>query len=544
MRNFKYLLRLWRKKKQGQTKLKTGKDVSRFNPEQVLSNDLNVNLQMIREKLGSSMDIVIREFSIGKNRAALVCIDGLIDKQRVDSHILQPLLIYSRMAEPTPVKGIKDLLKYIENNTLTALDYQELFLLNEMFDKIFSGYTALLIDGLAIALTIETIGYEARDVSEPETETVVRGPREGFTERLQVNMALLRRKIKSPNLRLEKMTLGELTRTDICIAYIKDIASGKMVDEVKKRIERIDIDGVLESGYIEALIEDAPFSLFPTIGNTEKPDIVAAKLLEGRVAVLVDGSPMVLAVPHFFIEVFKSSEDYYSSWLSGSLARWLRFLAIFFTTMLPPLYVTVVSYNPEMLPTILMITIAGSREGIPFPSAFEVLLLGAIFEILREAGVRQPRPVGQAVSIVGVLVIGQAAISAGIVSAPGVMVAALTAISSFAVPAYTESYVYIRLFLLGLAAATGFFGLIIGVIILLIHLTSLRSFGMPYLSPLAPMNVTGWKDFFLRAPWRAMSSRPALIVRQNRRRLGTVPIPGLPDDKGDKKLRGKDEDNA
>lgn len=182
MRNFKYLLRLWRKKKRGQTKVKIAKDVNLFNPEQSLSNDLNVNLQIIREKLGSSMDLVFREFSIGNNKAALVCIDGLIDKQRVDSHILQPLHIYSRMAEPTLVKG---------TNTLTALDYQELFLLNEMFDKIFSEYTALLIDGLATALAIETVGYESRDVSEPETETVVRGPREGFTERLQVNMALL-----------------------------------------------------------------------------------------------------------------------------------------------------------------------------------------------------------------------------------------------------------------------------------------------------------------------------------------------------------------
>ncbi|MDO9534958.1 MAG: spore germination protein [Bacillota bacterium] len=544
MRSIKYLFRLWRKRKPSKTKSGTDKTGGPYNQVQMLSPDLSVNLKMIREKLGNSMDFIIREFNIGKTRAALVCIDGLVDKEMIESHILQPMLIYARMAEPTPVKGEKELLKFIEDNTLTVLDYQELSSLDKLLDKIFSGYTILIIDGIAVTLAIETIGYEARDVTEPETESVVRGPREGFTERLQVNIALLRRKIKSPDLRLERMTLGEVTRTDICIAYIRGIADDKIVDEVKKRLQRIEIDGILESGYIEGFIEDAPFSLFPTVGNTEKPDVLAGKLLEGRVAIFVDGSPMVLTLPYLFMENLQASEDYYSRWPSGSISRWLRFLAIFFTTLLPPLYVAVISYNPELLPTILMITVAASRAGIPFPPVLEVTLLGAIFEILREAGVRQPRPVGQAVSIVGVLVIGQAAISAGIVSAPGVMIVALTGISSFAVPAQTAAYVFIRLFLLALTATTGFFGLTIGIIILLVHLTSLRSFGVPYMSPLAPINVAGWKDLFLRAPWWAMVGRPAVIARQNRKRIGSVTMPGPPRGKAEKPLGGEDEDNA
>ena len=512
------------------TKAAAGKTGGSINKEQPLSQKLSVNLDTIRQKLGNSLDLVIREFNVGDTRAALVCLDGLVDTNRIDNRILQPLIIHARTAEPTPIKRKNELFNFIKDNTITALEYKEVHSLDDLLNKVFSGYTALIIDGLTIALLIETIGFEARDVKEPDTEAVVRGPREGFTERLQTNISLLRRKIKSPDLRLDKITLGKVTQTDICIVYIQNIANHKIVEEVKKRLERIEIDGILESGYIEAFIEDAPFSIFATVGNTEKPDIAAAKLLEGRVAIIVDGTPMVLTMPYLFIETIQASEDYYSRWLSGTAMRWLRIIGIIFTTQLPALYVATLAFNPEVLPTILLITIAATREGVPLPAVAEMLFLGGIFEILREAGVRLPRPVGQAVSIVGALVIGEAAINSGLVSAPAVMITVTAGIASFTVPAQSITYIFIRIFLLIFASILGFFGLFLGTVIMLTHMVSLRSFGIPYLSPLAPSNYGSWKDLFIRAPLWTMFNRPNVINWQNRKRIGKFSMPRPPKD--------------
>jgi len=528
MRNLKYLLKSQVK---NLTKTAAGKTGGSTNKEQLLSPKLSVNLDSIKQKLGNSMDLIIREFNLGDTRAALVCLDGLVDTNRIDTRILQPLIIQARMAKPTPIKRKNELFNFIKDNTITAMEHKEVHCLDELLNNVFSGYTALIIDGLAIALLIETIGFEARDVKEPETEAVVRGPREGFTERLQTNISLLRRKIKSADLRLEKMTLGKVTKTDICIAYIQNITNHKIVDELKRRLQRIEIDGILESGYIEAFIEDAPFSIFATVGNTEKPDIVAAKLLEGRVAIMVDGTPIVLTLPYLFIETIQASEDYYSRWLSGTIMRWLRFIGIIFTTQLPALYVATTAFNPEVLPTILFITIAASREGIPLPATVEMLFLGVIFEILREAGVRLPRPVGQAVSIVGALVIGEAAIDSGLVSAPAVMVVVMAGIASFTVPAQSITYVFIRIFLLTFASILGFFGLFLGTVIILTHMVSLRSFGIPYLSPIAPSNYGSWKDLIIRAPLWAMINRPNVISWKNRKRTGAFSMPRPPKDK-------------
>lgn len=526
LRNLKYMLKLM-----ANTKNKTTKAVTAQDSTQVLSINLSANLDLVREKMGNSMDLIIREFNLGKTRAGLICIDGMVSSDVVDSQILRPLMIYARMAEPSPVKEKNELLKFIQEHCLTAADYKESSSLDEALVNMLSGYTVILLDGLAVALLVNTIGFEARDVAEPETEAVVRGPREGFNEVLQVNTTLLRRRIKSTDLRLEQMTIGRVTKTTVCIAYIQNIVNDKLVDEVKKRLKRINIDGILDSGYIEAFIEDAPFSIFATVGNTEKPDIAAAKMLEGRIVILVDGSPIALSIPYLFIETIQSSEDYYSRWLSGTINRWIRIVSIFITTQLPAFYLATISFNPEVLPTILMITISSAREGVPIPVVVELLFLGFVFEVLKEAGVRKPRPVGQAVSFIGALVIGTAAIDSGLVSAPAVMVTVLTAIGSFTAPAQSMAYVFIRLFLLGLASVFGYFGFLLGNIVILTHMVSLRSFGIPYLSPLAPGNLGNWKDFFIRVPTWYMISRPSVITQKNSKRAGSVSMPRPPKDK-------------
>ncbi|HEX3030424.1 MAG TPA: spore germination protein, partial [Clostridia bacterium] len=283
------------------------------------------------------------------------------------------------------------------------------------------------------------------------------------------------------------------------------------ISEIKIRLNRIHTDAVLESGYIEAFIEDAPFSIFSTVGNSEKPDTAAAKILEGRAAILVDGTPFVLTVPMLFIESFQSSEDYYSRPFYSSLVRAIRYLGYFITIIAPAAYVALTTFHQELIPTLLLFTVAAGHEGIPFTSVIEALIMIVIFEILREAGVRLPKPIGSAVSIVGALVIGESAVSAGLIGPIMVIVVALTAISSFVIPAQTDSASILRYFLLILAGLIGGFGIIMGVLLVFIHLASLRSFGTPYLSPIAPFVPTDMKDSFIRMSLRKMVTRPSLI---------------------------------
>jgi len=495
-----------------------------------LSRDLAVNLDMLKDALGNSMDVTIRELLMGRTRTALIYIDGIVDRTALRENILRALMVDTRTVDPSPGPGGNSLASSVKEKVLSICCVKESREFDTILDGVLGANIVVLFDGDDIGLILNLPGYETRSVEEPHTESVVRGPREGFIENLSVNLSMLRRKIKSPDLRLERVQVGRVTRTVVCVAYIKGIANPKIVDEVKKRLERIDIDGVLESGYIEEFIEDAPFSIFPTVGNTEKPDKVAAQLLEGRVAIFTDGTPFVLTVPYLFVESVQTSEDYYSRHFSSSIIRTLRILALLFTTQLPALYVAISAFNPEMLPTPLLLTMASSREGMPLPALGEAMVMGAIFEVLREAGVRLPRPVGQAVSIVGALVIGQAAVTAGLVSAPAVIVTAITGISSFVVPSQSDAHLFLRVFLTLMAGFAGFFGLFLGFVFALTHLASLRSFGVPYLSPVAPLTTGDLKDTFIRAPWWAMTGRPRVTGWKNPRRAGAVSPPEPPRD--------------
>ncbi len=328
------------------------------------------------------------------------------------------------------------------------------------------------------------------------------------------------------------MSLGEATDTDVAVVYIEGVVKDGLVAEVKRRLERIKVDAVLETGYIEELIEDSPWSPFPTVNHTEKPDRVAAMLLEGRVAILVDGTPFALTVPNLFVEYLHASEDYYERFLFASAVRTIRFLAMIISIALPGLYVAVVSFHQELLPTTLLLSFAAQHEAVPFPVFVAVIGMEITFEILREAGIRLPRPIGQAVSIVGALVMGEAAIRAGLVSASTVIVVAFTGIASFTF-SYSASIAFrlLRFSLTILSAAMGLFGLICGLAVIGIHLCALRSFGVPYLSPIAPTAGADLKDAVLRAPWWAMFSRPRLIAGKDQIRVGQGLKPTPPENR-------------
>lgn len=479
-----------------------------------LSSNIQVNLERIEGIFTGAHDVVIREFQIGtheRTRAFLVFIDGLVDRTAVHESIMRPLMLDLRRTQPDDGITQKTAFTLTKEQILSIAQVKEAETFQDVVNAILSGDTALFLDGSRMALLANTRGWEARGIKEPDTEVVVRGPREGFTETLRTSTAQLRRKIKNQDLKFETMRIGRQTKTDVCVAYIKGIANDKIVEEVKRRLERIDTDSILESGYLEQFIEDAPLSFFPTIGNSEKPDVIAAKLLEGRIGILTDGTPFVLTVPYLFVEAFQVSEDYYSRPYYSTIVRWIRFAAFFFSIFLPAIYVAVETFHQEMIPPALLVTMAAATEGTPFPAVVEALGMGVIFEVLREAGVRLPRPIGQAISIVGALVIGEAAVAAGLIGAPMVIVVAITAIASFVTPSLGDAAAVMRLFLVMLAGVLGQFGIMLGIAGILTHMVSLRSFGVPYLSPLAPTTVTDLKDVLIRAPWWAMFTRPRVI---------------------------------
>ncbi len=496
-----------------------------------LSFSLKDNLSALKKILGSSNDIIYREFSFGSKlqiNAAVIYLEGMTEKITIDENIIKPFMHDSKLynLENESELEFGDL-SIIKNALISVGNVKQTTNISELIDGCLSGNTIFLRQGSKDALSIQSKGFKTRAIEEAKTEAVVRGPREGFCENIATNMTLLRRKIKNPKLSFETMKIGTQTRTSVCVVYIKGIVNPKLIKEIKKRLNRINTDAILESGYIEQFIEDAPYSIFPTIGNSEKPDTTAAKILEGRAAILVDGTPFVLTMPMLFIEGFQSAEDYYSRPFYASVIRILRFIAFYVSVLAPASYVILSTFHQELIPTTLLLTMAASHEGVPFPAVMEVGVMMITFEILREAGVRLPRPVGQAVSIVGALVIGEAAVSAGLIGGLTVIVVALTAISSFVVPVYTDVISILRIMFLVLGGILGIFGVGIGFLLVLVHVVSLRSFGTPYLAPLAPLSSEDLKDTFIRTHLWSMFTRPRTIGWHNLKRQseGSKPEP-------------------
>lgn len=498
-----------------------------------VSSRLKDNLDLLRSILGQNTDVIFRQFRLGiaeQTGAAVVYVDGMTDNTLLNNGILNPLMLESREAGFNPARV--DLFELVKNFALTASDVREARNMESVVTGLLYGEAALLIDGQDTVLLISLKGWPTRGVNEPVSEVVVRGPREGFTETLRTNTTLIRRRLRSPNLIFEDFNVGRVTYTGVTIAYIRGIVSPDIVAEVKRRLQRIDIDGILESGYIEEFIEDEPRSPFPQVLHTERPDRVVAALLEGRVAILTDGTPFVLIVPVSFISFLQSVEDYNERYVLGTAVRWIRYIAFLSSLLLPSLYIAITTFHQEMIPTRLLVSIAAAREGVPFPALVEALMMELTFEALREAGIRLPRAVGQAVSIVGALVIGQAAVQAGIVSPLMVIVVAVTGIASFMVPIFSIGITMrlLRFPMMLLAATLGLFGVMVGILAILIHMAGLRSFGVPYLAPLAPLHAGDLKDVAVRAPWWAMDRRPAETAKLNRRRQsrGQKPSPAKP----------------
>lgn len=364
-------------------------------------------------------------------------------------------------------------------------------------------------------------GIEQRSIQESENENSLRGPRDGFVEALNTNLSLIRRRYPDPELKVDIQVLGRRTKTKVALLSINGIVNPSVLDEVRTRLSTMDIDEVLDSGTVEQWIEDSWYSPFPQVQYSERPAKVLHTLLEGRIAIIVDGSPIVLIVPVTFSMLFQAPDDYYERWMIGSSIRVIRMVGAVVALVLPSLYIALIAYHPGMIPTQLAISISASRAEVPFPSLLEAIFMEATLEMLREAGLRLPKIMGQTIGIVGGLVIGQAAVEAGIVSPVLVIVVAITAISSFLVPAYNGAIALrlLRFPLMLLSGSLGLFGLILGVMAILAHLVSLKSFSINYFSPIVPYRISDWKDLLIRAPLPYLKKRPEILHPQDQTRL-------------------------
>lgn len=433
---------------------------------------------------------------------ALFYMDGMVDSELITESIVKPLLL----VQNERTEG--SFADYIKNQVLFASETKSTENVADMLRAVLYGDTLLLIDGCLTAITINTKGWRTRGISEPSDERILQGPREGFDEAALLNVAMIRRKLLTPDLCTEMVRIGRRSDTIVFICYLDSLADGAMVAELKRRLSKINIDGVLDTNYIAELIRDKPRSLFKTSGTTERPDIVAARLLEGRIALIADGTPVVLTFPYLFSENFQSDEDYYLNYAIASVGRVLRYICFFLSVSIPAVFIAAATYHKELLPTSLALTVTQLRGGVPFPAFAECILLIFVFEILKETGVRMPQSLGHALSIVGGLVVGQAAVEARIISAPMLIIVALAGISGLMIPRLKGAVFYFRIIFVCLSALFGLYGYIAGFTLMLIHILQLSSLGVSSTASLNSADKRSLKDTFWRAPWKNMHTRP------------------------------------
>lgn len=488
----------------------------------LLAEDIAVNLGQIKEIISPSNDITIREFIITAAgvRAAVIFVQDMTDEKYISQTILSQLL--SPVVGETAVIG--QLLEAIQDS-LTAAAVTVTTDMAEIIKRLLSGDTVLLVDTEAAALIITTRKLEQRAISEPSSEPTIRGPRDAFTESLRVNITLLRRRLNNPNFIVKKMAIGKRSENTVALLYFRGITNPNLVYEAEERLKKLTVDVVGSTGLLENLIDDHPYSPFPTLFATERPDKVVAAMMDGKIAIMVDNSPYVTVAPATIGDFLQAGDDYYENWIVGSLLRFTRYFAAFFSMVTPAIYVALTTFHPGLIPAPLTLTIAEARMGIPFPAVVEAIAMEIALEILQEAGVRMPKTIGPAVSIVGGLVLGDAAVRAGLISAPVVVVIAFTAIVSFAIGNYRLSLPlrFFRIPLIFAASALGMFGVVMGVMVIVVHLSILESFGEPYLAPLTPKNsarLSDWKDSVVVAPAVAMQTRPAYLEPTDSRKMG------------------------
>lgn len=484
------------------------------------NKDTELTSSKIKSLLIRSSDMRFREIYIcgdQQRMVTLVFIDGMIDSKTISDDVIKPLMQKSLLCEADSERKIIDL---IEHGFVYFPEMKTRNNINDAINDILAGSCALVFDKEKTALTFDTKGYEKRTITEPTSESTVKGTKDSFVESLRVNTATLRSKIKSPNLIIEETIVGKQTRTFVAIAYLDGIVNKTIVDEVKKRLNNIDVDGVIEAGFVEEYIIDNKYSTFPQASVTERTDKFCTAILEGRVGLIIDGLPTVYIIPAAIYQFLRTPDDYSQNFIVVSFIRFLRYVSSALTLFLPAIYVAITTFHPEMIPTELAQAISASKEGVPFPIFIEVLAMLIAFEILLEAGLRMPRNIGQAVSIVGALVVGEASVNAKLISPAVVVIVAATVISGFTIPNqdFSNSIRIWRFIMVLAGGAIGIFGVSMAALFLLYHLASIETFGVPYLSPFAANEGHDFGDSFIRIPLSALKNRPTFLKTPNKRR--------------------------
>lgn len=472
----------------------------------VISKSLQKNVDEIK-KLAASDDVIFFDFIAANARATAIFIENLSDKEMIGKQVVKPLA--ENLKTPNVSTAVKTVI-LPETEIITDI--------LKAIEKIIGGDAVVFIDGEPKCFSASAKKPVTRSVTEAPTSSVLKGPREGFVESLQSNLSLIRQRIKSPDLKIEKLTIGKYSGTAVALTYVKTIANAGIVNEIRKRLNAIDVDGITDSSTIIKCISSRKTTLFKESGTTEKPDVLAAKLLEGRVGIIADGSPIAITLPYMLLEDFQSSEDYFTNTYRATFSRLLRLTAVVFSVLLPAVFVSAQLFHLQFIPLKFLLTIVNGIKGIPLSPSVEMFFTLLIFELLNEASIRMPKYVGIAMSVVGALVLGETAVNAGIVSTPTIMIVALSGICLYTVPDLTETLSVLRIVYLIVAGSMGGFGIVLLTCGLITYVCSLNSFGVPYAAPYAPLILSDLKDSFIMGFYSESIKRPIALKTKNVKR--------------------------
>ncbi|MED0736706.1 spore germination protein [Aneurinibacillus thermoaerophilus] len=524
---------LWRKKaRKSKQWLSQEKAAISSIPLQPLHTSLEKNVQDITEQLGQNTDFTSHHLICAGRRVALFFFQSLVDIQHLSEYVILPL--QERWDKDASEKGLllseekakHELLQIIQRQIVATTETQRIMDWQAAIQQMLDGKALLIVDGEATGLAVGVERVEKRNIANPDTEQSVIGPKESFIEDLDTNITLIRQRLRDPKLTIEVINITKRGKHKVCIFYLEDVANPSIIEEVKRRLFAIDTDIIQGQMHLQELIEDNSFSLFPELRPTERPDVVCSYLLEGNVVVMTGNSSHALILPITFFQLLDTVDDYYSSWQYATLIRFVRMLALLFSIVIPGLYLSLTAFNPELIPTRLVISMDAARTKVALPILMEIFAMEIMIEILREAGVKLPKPIGQAVSIIGGLVIGEAAVNANLVSPVTIVIIALTTISSFTAPVYLLGITYriLRFFVLFCSSILGLYGLILGLFFIHAHTARLVSFGVPYLAPLSPLRIADWKDTLVRFPFKKLTKRPSFLNPLQRSKSKPLPM--------------------
>lgn len=483
-----------------------------------LDLDLDFNMKIFEDIFKKDAAFRMRKIKAENGMTfGLIYFDGMVNNSVINESIVRPLVLAQQL--PSGDKAV-----FVSQRVVYTGEVKELYIVSDIIRSILYGDALILIEDCDKALVVNAKGWRSRGISEPENERILQGPREGFDEAGMFNLAMIRRKLQTPDFCVESMRIGSRTDTIVFVCYLGSLVDKGILAELKRRLQKISIDGVLDTNYINEHIRDNKGSLFKTTGMTERPDIVAADLLEGRIAILVDGTPVVLTLPYLFSQNFQSDEDYYINYKMASVGRILRIICFLLSIVVPSLYLSLTTFHINLLPTSFALFLAEARMGVPFSPAVECVILIIIFEILKEAGLRMPQSVGHALSIVGGLVVGQAAVEARIISAPMLIAVALGGIAGLMLPRLKTAIFYCRISLSLLGAFLGIYGCVFGLVLILIHIFSISSFGVDYTQSIEKISFQSFKDTVFRAPWTKMINRPKIQNNNIKRQIDNEDI--------------------